>query len=549
MAGRPAPQEQKHTSPWPDPHQHQGERLPPWGPGTQSGSRNVWGSPNNDRSLGNGTFGSDLGNPVQTLPAPGPIGPPAGSRATSTHAQGQEPAAARIPPIGPPGGRGSQATAADQRPASFAPWQQHNGRLESDEAIFEETRRRELESRGMSLGESQPLIKDTWKPANLNDSGVRGSAQGVNKLVHETKGRPAGPTWPSQVGPGQADYQGVNGLVGDVRGSASLGAPGQMPGLGASQPRGSRFFPAKETGPTETPPPGTDRTKSPTPPPPTMADHPAYDGDAARPHVALPPQKPVVRLPPAPATAPRTQPAPMPSGVSGTASHPQNTLGKPHEHVENWQDKINNLIGRKSSPQKVATDSSARSGFDHIARDLSRLFGSQVDERSFTTKEMDETCFEEQEMGSLPPVNLPSKAPDAAWAPAVAQRSMPRKFLPVVSSADPITFTKDVSGNGVVLRVFVPNMKEAVTVTMTHGRGSNNRGRGNHSNRASMRHASGNGHRGSGGKGRDGSSNFSGEHASGSTNNTPSSSRSGRGFRGGRSEGWGRHASSTSQQQ
>ncbi|KAI6782728.1 uncharacterized protein J7T54_000871 [Emericellopsis cladophorae] len=65
-----------------------------WAPGSQASARNVWGSPNNDRGLGNGTFNPDLGlmsdSPLpqaQTGKAPSPIAPPSLSREPS---QGQQ---------------------------------------------------------------------------------------------------------------------------------------------------------------------------------------------------------------------------------------------------------------------------------------------------------------------------------------------------------------------------------------------------------------------------------------------------------------------------
>ncbi|GKT85616.1 hypothetical protein Ct61P_03466 [Colletotrichum tofieldiae] len=82
-------QEAKQPSSWVAPSPQQ-ERLPTWGASAPQAPRNVWGSPNNDRGLGNGTFSTDLvrlaESQVAQLPGqlpsaqgkkgPAPIAPP-----------------------------------------------------------------------------------------------------------------------------------------------------------------------------------------------------------------------------------------------------------------------------------------------------------------------------------------------------------------------------------------------------------------------------------------------------------------------------------------
>ncbi|KAJ4327691.1 hypothetical protein N0V84_001943 [Fusarium piperis] len=145
------------------------------------------------------------------------------------------------------------------------------------------------------------------------------------------------------------------------------------------------------------------------------------------------------------------------------------------------------------------------------------------------TKPMAEECFEEQEMGSLPQIRLPHKAPEAAWQPALAQnKPLPKKFTVHSAVMEPYYFPADVVGGGNAMKIQFPGMTEPkiVTIPFSATRG----GRGSHG-RSGPRHR-GSGHERRGGK-RDVSSSR-GEHPT-------SSGRGGRGgYRSRGSDNWSR---------
>ncbi|KHN99308.1 uncharacterized protein MAM_03006 [Metarhizium album ARSEF 1941] len=72
------------------------DKFPSWASGAPPPSRNVWGSPDNDRGLGNGTFNPDLGRVTNAASAssqspkgPLPIGPPSNTPMAHPHSQPQ----------------------------------------------------------------------------------------------------------------------------------------------------------------------------------------------------------------------------------------------------------------------------------------------------------------------------------------------------------------------------------------------------------------------------------------------------------------------------
>ncbi|KAI1261070.1 hypothetical protein F5Y18DRAFT_214756 [Xylariaceae sp. FL1019] len=538
---------------WPEAHSQPERFQQSWPSGHQNGPRNVWASPGS--SLGNGTFNADIGAVPEARPTPNaapnsnmavhhpaPIGPPRSSQVS--HAQPQP---SRIAPIGPP--RGAN------------PWAAFDAKAD------DEARRAERLKESDPLDDNRaPVFNDTWRPVDLSDSGRRtlNKSQGsdVPKEVSAQALRP--------------ESKPVSRL--DMARQAPVGNPNIMPPTGpAAQTRsGSRFFPpsSKDTLHEEASSQRSPRTKSPTPPPPTADWHPAYDGDASRPHVALPPHKPIVKLPPSAQPtmtgpiAPPTRQAPVSfaaAAASNAAARSSESTAagrpvsrgrgfngipqKPHEIAsqENWQSKINNLMGKKStSPAKPAPLGAAMLPIEfprsHDSMDVPFLSPSGTDsteDSSYTSREMAEECFGEQEMGSLPVVQLPTKTPEAAWQAVTINWNPLNKVLRVIPAAgEPLKFFYDEdSDRNRVIRISAPGMSDPKTVPVPNGRsGSNPRRSGPRG--GSARHSS---NRGGRRNGRD----DNGEPSSAPSSIRTASGR-GRGYRP-RTETWGRQAAPTAQ--
>ncbi|TGJ84060.1 hypothetical protein E0Z10_g4686 [Xylaria hypoxylon] len=412
--------------PWSESSQHP-DRFQTWNSNHQNVRENVWGAPGNDRSLGNGTFNADIGplseSHVATGPnmmhRPAPIAPP---RSTPQATQPEAPSN-RLPPIGPPRVQPNPANA----------WKTYDIKADDERRRLERIKQRETPNEKAS----GPSFTDTWRSVDLNGEGKRSS---VGTYVQSHR-EPSTELHEAEKAASHPEV--VRPVV--------LPPPTTAPPTGPSaQTRtGSRFFPSsKDVTPSMQP---SSRSKSPTPPPPTADGHPVYDGDATKPHVALPPLRPRVRLPPSaqPAAPGPIAPPSKQSPVSFTAAATCNILSKapdtniparpvsrgrgfngipqkPHEIAsqENWQSKINNLMGKKSaSPAKFMPVGSSmidslESSRSHDFMDVPMLSPSGTDsseDSSFTSKEMAEECFGEQEMGSLPAVRIPTETPDALW--------------------------------------------------------------------------------------------------------------------------------------
>ena len=459
-----------------------------WG---HSSSSCIWGSPNNDRSLGNGTFTSDLGGVSESRPGgapvksgPGPIAPPISARSQMPPSKPDSSASRLPPPIAPPSKQPqNQSHVADGScRTGLDAWRTPNIIEEQDRAIELENKRRweerlrDFSSHGLTLEQAQAPIQDTWRPVELRSDGSRGETLKPETVVLKSRSeKKNGGTWEAPLG--------------GTRNTNVSEHVGQSMAPAAPTTRGSRFFPAREARQEEAfvPPADTDasRTKSPSPPPPTMIGHPAYDGDAKHPHVHFPPRKPVVKLPPASASAPKSAATPTASYasvISGIRTGHRQPLKCP-ENVphENWQDKINNLFGKKTTttPAKsTVVDSASKHALDHLAPQGSATVSLpaapaieailSVDETSCTTKAMDEDCFEEQEMGSLPTVCMPRETPDIALLPLPAVHfRTPRSYrLFVPTSRERYLFEVEP-----VRRVWFPGMIEPRQISIDVRRG------------------------------------------------------------------------------
>ncbi|KAL6921323.1 hypothetical protein ACHAP8_008493 [Fusarium lateritium] len=510
-----------------------------WGTGSQPVARNVWGSPNNDRGLGNGTFSTDIGRlPLDNRPTsqggkgPSPIAPPNVA---------QQPSQPRQPPA-PIGSGPVRYGSSGPRPTPTSDvankWinavGENDKKMSASRLVDKIERDRELAERGLTLEDAQPVIKDTWRQVHAPGDGTRRS-------IDPQDAQPAGP-WRTAGDEATEDFNNVTVAGGAI----STGA--------TSQGRSSRFFPTRDpydrTSENE-----PSRSKSPTPPPPTMEGHPAYEGNAQRPHVSLPPPQPVVRLPPSMAASQPpashvqfgwAHPPTFKDVVRGPVSPNRLPLSTGESSQEKWQNRINSLLGSSKSPpqRSIGVDPASKSALDQVAHHDSATVSlpgngapthSTKGRPSSITKPMAEECFEEQEMGSLPQIRLPHKAPEAAWQPALAQnKPLPKKFAVQPTAMEPYYFAAEVVGGGNAMRIRFPEMKDTKIVTVPFsatrgGRGSSTRGGGPRSR--------GSGYERRGGK-RDVSSSR-GEHP------TSTSSRGGRGSYRGRGSDWGRNNSAS----
>ncbi|TAQ88801.1 hypothetical protein B7494_g2897 [Chlorociboria aeruginascens] len=458
-------------------------------PPQQTSSRSVWGPPTNDRTLGNGTFNPELSRlpDMHQSSNPGPIGPPHGNRGNNTYQsnRGRESYGPRPTPIGPPNRQ--QLPMSQHEQQGRAAWASLPEKLAKEEVLahqqrdIEMARRRELPESGLASEGSQPVFQDKWKQVTLNEDGTRSKPKSVVTTTHEVSGNPR--AWKPQE---EASTRSIfeeqeNGLRRQLDAANRSNVPSSYDpwksttNMSSSPPvRDSRFFPRDVR--LEDPNTNFDRPGSPSPPPPTMAGHPAYDGDSEHPHVSLPRPSPVVKLPP-PVLAPiGPPPKPITSFAAAAASaapvnnaplypgrQDYHSRGQQYQDArwpqeaqtsEIWQERINSLIGRKSPPGKhhtLAVDSSSKNTLElprsHLAATVS-LPGSPsgefiIDDDLIISKPAAEECFEEQEMGSLPLIRFPHKAPADAWQLAPHPHQIPRKFLVQhATSAEAIKFTQ-----------------------------------------------------------------------------------------------------------
>ncbi|KAK4180874.1 hypothetical protein QBC36DRAFT_286236 [Triangularia setosa] len=564
-----------HAHPWPNSVKpvERYQATPTWGPPQTGPAKNVWGAPNNNRTLGNGTFVSDLGttqlpHPLSSKPGPGPIAPPNSIR-------GPMAPTTRLPPIGPPrsGSRSEQAhdgKASEPRQTASSAWTNSAVGLQDDlftKMLGDSSSEREhrLKESGRGLND-QPPIKDTWRPTKLDSDGRR-----VDSAPKQTVKIGAEHAWgaaadakptvsqqePSVLSSGPSEYGHLTQSTintRDISTTSILGVP-TVP----QHARGSRFFPSSRDVRLESSREGS-RPKSPSPPPPDMAGHPAFDGDVDHPHVSLPRPQPVVRLPPSASNDGKTvavagqsksqvpsfswakeaaykESEHAPAGPSAANRRP--SFNKPESA---WQARFDNLLGgRKAhsvnpkSPGLNFGDQSAHmrsepwptSPFSHSSSALSGKDGS------VTTKGMAEDCFEEQEMGSLPPVRIPNTVPEAAWQPSPAPKPLPKKLYAIPASADSITFPVPMSGAGTIWCVSFPGA-DRKEIVVPYGRNRSNPRRGGLRGGRNTTTP----HYRQGGKGRDAPSS-SVDQGSSSTGANPSHGRGNRGSYRGR-DNWSR---------
>ncbi|QSZ34582.1 hypothetical protein DSL72_006176 [Monilinia vaccinii-corymbosi] len=513
------------------------DRFTSWSaapPPPQNSSR-IWGPPTNEKTIGNGTFNPELNripdvsrqslsDMSHSSTHPGPIGPPGANRGNGPYQanRGRDQYNSRPPPIGPPSvNREPQPPRSyeeeQRRAMARSVWGGVSDRISQEDAILhhqqqeEIERKRGLEAAGMVEGHSQPLYEDTWKQVALNEDGTRGNTKNVSTSFIDG-GSSGSPALAESMSRGNARPE----LSRPQYNSNAWPSGPETNAANAS--RESKFFPNNHRDNRFEEMNGhcVERSSSPSPPPPTMVGHPAYDSDFARPHVALPPPLPVVRLPPptvvTPIAPPRPQSfaaaaaAPAVPAISqipglaarhgltrpGSTSYDIRKGPTPSTQTGEWKEKIDQLFGKKSPPRThaLAVDSASRRAFDHSSgpQDSATvsLPGSisenSIDgEETLNTKPAAEECFEEQEMGSLPVIKIPHIAPQNAFQPFPAPRNIPRRFLVSdATSVDPIQFPAETSNNASLLFIMLPGQENPRSVHLPTSLSRNNprRGRG-----------------------------------------------------------------------
>lgn len=511
------------------------ERIPSnsWGSGASNlsanlGVRNVWGAPNdNDRTLGNGTFSTAPG--FETRPSqinsgrPRPIAPPpkTAPAGPSSH----------LGPIGPPSRNLSQAEKAQNQNRWTSAVLAKDAEIVQENQAKHAALEQDMKGRGLTyadLDRQYSSIKDQY--TEVDEEG-----QALKRAPDTTYGNDL--SWSASHG-GRQDEKRLPTAQSSQNGSVTAGT-GQK----------SRFFPASHYQQPEPLAPDTGR------PPEEGGSHPAFDGDASHPHVSLPKwSRPVVKLPPASGAASTTsqrdnQPDPVRgqgplvrdhgSGrVHDARSTPDATHSGNNQGVS-MVDRIRNLFVDKptsvNSSSRTALMQAPPATPATVALPGIYAPSTIVDNSSYVTKTMDEECFEEQVMGSLPPVHLPKDIPEAAFNPARFPPRQDRRLLAVVpATADALSFY-DRSDRDRIF-IYLPNnpaqSRRSIPMTSTGAPRSPNPRRAPRS--SSSRYPS---HRG-GGRSRESSSPYSPEQASSSGT---VSGRGGRSFRGsGRSDNWGR---------
>ena len=533
----------------------QPERYPAattWG--AQPTVNNVWGAPNNNnRGLGNGTFNLASQPPsISTKADPGPIAPPSVLRASEPVPDAV--ITTRLPPIGPP--KQAQAPgrlARSDRDAIANAW---TAAVKTSDDDFTQmlnkqyqARDRQLQAEGRTLADAQPVIKDTWRPTQIDEKGFRNETAPKQSMQHGSDS-----SWVTAPldGKPQAPLASIIANQASVSVPEVVPAPILPPGAAPQPTRGSRFFPPQRERQDVAVEPAH-RPDSPSPPPPDMAGHPAFDGDVAHPHVSLPRPPVVVRLPPSIPTEPRGasrgKPSTQPTGALashapsfGGAAHPAYKEEGHSAQAENWQQKFNALLGRErhALPRSPVEHSSPR-GHDGFN---AHLWATSGKDGSVTSKVRDEECFEEQEMGSLPPVHLPhgDTAPEIAYYPSPLPKPLPRRLHAVPSSADPLYMgNPESSSTGQhVWRVSFPGFSKNIYVAPPLEQSRSNSRRGGARGGARPLPSGPQRDQPRGGKSRDTSYTHPSEHRPGPASN-PSQTRGGRGsYRGSGRDTWSR---------
>ncbi|KAL0256355.1 hypothetical protein SLS55_008749 [Diplodia seriata] len=453
------------------------QKVPAWKPSVASGtpwvplrSRNVWGPPNQERGIGNGTFGHTQQPPPAG--APGPIAPPpattklptspprfshppSAEQPSSTFASQPDlrsqdsfahtPTAMASAAVAPPGPIGPPKPTS--RPAFDVSAWSANSIAESDAKL---ARRRE-ESYQANRGKPLPAFNETFKQTAIEGSLDRrrvletkstvhlhptSVSKPEDQALHTSHSEPSSRSTPVPLSepyrPSVGEEASTLRPIGAEKVQTSPGS------TGAQGNRSSRFFPRTQDALDTLQATVSQLTiNGDSPPPPETSSHPVFTGDVSHPIVKLP-QKIKVKLPPAVASN-SSSPVIMPArpGFSRLGSQP--IISQP-----SWQERFNGLLGRASapmsSPPKTATSlavaSASKAPYDHTGP----LAGATVSlpskpapttfASSYDASPVSKSAFEEvmsvPEAFSAPTVRLPKEPHmNAGLAPVAAPSIRP----------------------------------------------------------------------------------------------------------------------------
>ncbi|KAJ5745697.1 hypothetical protein N7520_010879 [Penicillium odoratum] len=559
---------------------------------------NLWKSLSSDRTLGNGIFDPSLGGfPSRDIPLRSQLGldqptMPAGQSfppqdaapipslpSPETRHVSYDPLSpiGRPGPIGPPSSQNPQWQNERVNAWNNFGLVANKHELEAGDKFrqeFKETQKlREIHQSNRDQPGKQSNIKHTWRKVVIGEDGVRRTVSvttndssapkapaqpplkpAAEPVVETAVETPAGHTW-KQV----RVEDGVRRQVAVHANHNSKPAPAppsnplnslETPTDGLSfadsharslanvPARSSRFFPNVTEQPRRIAVEQVEVHRSPSPPPPEEYSHPVHDNGSGRPMVHFPPARPIVKLPPKPLAA---APAPPRTFASMAAAPPRTTPAPASTSpAMSWQDKINGLFGKKTSPEKksvLAVASATKEPLDVqlSASAVSVSLPSHVEvevnvqngDGDLAARQVaeEEAIFEDREPGSQPGVRVPLMAPPAAWhSPALAPiaRTRFKHMKPVgvqsievymVGSGD-----KDQYGN-TRIPVLFPGQETGQTLLML---------RKNRSNQQRPRHPSNPKNTRKGPKPRDGSgsggSTWNKKPSSSQQNNAPASS-------------------------
>jgi hypothetical protein len=512
------------------------ERVPGWNGRNNhptATTSNLWGPPNHDKALGNGTFDQRLtglsardlsmrnhshqqqqqqqqqqqgwlsrrlsshekspqlpsmppmpqDNPRSVVSFPSPEQRPtaANSDTDSLHLIG------KTMPRGPP-----QAQVPHprwQQPSNIGPvnnevaaWKNFHSVATREERAETERFQRELaasleeEARTGIRRPPQYIFNETWKQVELGDQA------GGRQVTSVAKGNinPSFPAGHAYGNPGP-----------------SLNGDRAMNGLPV---RGSRFFPTEARRAVTYSHPEVPRSPSPPPAEEIGGLHPAYDGDTKRPIINFPVPKAVVKLPkPQQRLSPSpTVLAPPRTFAAAAAAQPPpaqpslRAASQPLASTPDWQHRFNDLLGRKAPPKKqvLAVASSSREPLDVIPANVSAAVSlppKEIDRLEGAGKvtsrdvEDEEDLFEDREAGSLPLVQIPRDVPENLLQPA---RAPPLRFKGryFKLEVDPVSmtlfdgadgFTRNARSKDIIFFIHLPGTTQATKKTLPRKGGGN----------------------------------------------------------------------------
>ncbi|RAL05119.1 uncharacterized protein BO80DRAFT_431651 [Aspergillus ibericus CBS 121593] len=447
---------------------------------------NPWKPLSNDKTLGNGIFEQGLGGfPGRDISLRShlgldqpPMAPGAPHFSAPTRSPQENASISPLPspeirhvsydainpmlrpgPIGPPS---SHRQHENRVAAGTAAWNNFHAVAAKREAEENEKLRNEYNTMREGPSALPVTFNETWRQVRTGDQAGQRQVVAISRTSDSTA-------------PLANPLPGFDHPVGSLPFAETPARP-----LGSVPARSSRFFPQAMENPRKPATDEGDYFRSPSPPPPEeMSSHPVYTGDSNRPLVHLPAPKPIVKLPPK-VVAP---PPPPPTFASMVAAPP------PAAPATSWQEKINTLFGKKTVPEKrnaLAVTSATKEPLDvqlHIASVSVSLPCNgeyHVGDGEVTAKQVEEAeeIFEDREVGSLPVVRVPTRAPPAAWqaARAPSQSRLRSKHLKSmqVHSVEPFIVgfhDRDPSGS-VRVSIRVPGSSITKTITLPRKAGA-----------------------------------------------------------------------------